>query len=264
MKSITTQSEEFRNYEKAVRYGPNWMKWYEKPRGSKRPLWERLEDQAWRGQPCFLIGGGPSLRDFDFDQLKNIDARIVAVNRAFEVAPFADMMIAIDTDLYNDIINKRVGKTKEERAGTFRAFRDFAGIKLWIDMNNMTAGVDISYLFRSPEPKIHNKMKQGIYAGNNTGVAALAFALTMRCNPIYLLGYDCYHIGKKTHFHSGYERGQATSTVKSFIPKFERLRPEVKRLGLRVINLNPKSMIRCFGFGDREKTIKEISGDPTT
>src|SRR4030042_335661 len=35
-----------------------------------RPFWEVMADGAWRGERCFIIGGGPSLPGFDFERLR--------------------------------------------------------------------------------------------------------------------------------------------------------------------------------------------------
>ena len=41
-----------------------------------------LCDGAWKGQRCFVIGGGPSLNNVDLAYLK--DELVIGVNRAFE------------------------------------------------------------------------------------------------------------------------------------------------------------------------------------
>ena len=38
-----------------------------------------LEDDTWKGRRCFIIGGGPSLRGFDFSSLKG--ELVIGVNR---------------------------------------------------------------------------------------------------------------------------------------------------------------------------------------
>ena len=49
-------------------------------------LKDSLPTGSWKGQRCFIIGGGPSLKGFDFKQLKG--EKIIAINKAFVDAPF--------------------------------------------------------------------------------------------------------------------------------------------------------------------------------
>jgi hypothetical protein len=63
------------------------------------PLHEVLDDGAWEGEPCFIIGGGPSLKGFDFNRLRG-QGRVIAINRALEYAPWADVVFFMDWKLY--------------------------------------------------------------------------------------------------------------------------------------------------------------------
>ena len=38
-----------------------------------------LNSDSWKGKRCFIIGGGPSLSDFDFDILK--DELTIGINK---------------------------------------------------------------------------------------------------------------------------------------------------------------------------------------
>ena len=89
-RNITTRSPEYQELERKQPF----YHWKEQPRGTKKPLWNFLKAGAWADEPCFLIGGGPSLQGFDFAQLEG-KGRIIAVNRSFHYVPFADMMVAM-------------------------------------------------------------------------------------------------------------------------------------------------------------------------
>ncbi|MCX5657919.1 MAG: hypothetical protein NTZ48_06855, partial [Candidatus Omnitrophica bacterium] len=45
-------------------------------------LYTHIGEKVWEGQRCFIIGGGPSLKGFDFSKLKG--ELVIAVNRAWE------------------------------------------------------------------------------------------------------------------------------------------------------------------------------------
>lgn len=225
------------------------MRWQERPRGNKKPLHSILPGQDWKDEPCFLIGGGASLLGFDFSRLLRTRARVIVCNKGFTHVPFADMIVAMDSDLYRAIHHNQLGQDVK------RQFLEFQGLKVWIDLNNYRmAGV--YYVFRENEPVIHKKVHAGVYAGNNTGVGALALACTLGCNPIYLLGYDMQLTKGKSHFHGGYHRKMTESTPRTFIHHFTRLKPAIVKRQIRVVNLNRRSGLRCFPFGEIEDAIE--------
>lgn len=255
MNAITTRSIEFLEVERAMK-GDNFMRWFEKPKGSKIPLWTKLEAGAWSGQRCFVIGGGTSLTGFDFDRLGRCGERVIVCNRGFVEAPFADIMFAMDIDLYNWIEARQIGRTREEQIAITKAFHAFKGLRVWIDMNNSTMNAPVHYVHRESRPVIHKRMKNGVFSGNNVGVGALCLAATLGASPIYLLGYDFYlqksgsGAIKRTHFHSGYPRKMVDSHVNSFVCFFDMIAPAIRRRGIEVFNLNRKSKLRSFPFAD--------------
>jgi len=224
------------------------------PKGSKKPLFSVLKGSEWRGQRCFVIGGGPSLRGFDFNRLEN-QGRIIVCNKAFLDVPFADMMIAMDSDLLRWINLGALGKTPQQKKEIKRRFLQFKGLKVWIQLgNNRMDGVHYVHSFRLPQ--ITRRFTQGIYTGNNTGLGALMAAVTLGCNPVYLLGIDGKHEGKRSHYHSGYPRPQLPQTMKSFVNHFGFVAKPIKKAGVRVINLNPRSAVKCFPFSTIDVVLK--------
>jgi len=254
-KAITTRSIEFLEIERAMK-GDNYMRWFEKPKGTKIPLWTKLEAGAWSGERCFIIAGGTSLVGFDFDRLRRARERVIVCNRGFVEAPFADIMVSMDIDLYNWLEAREIGRTQEEQIAITKAFHKFKGFRVWIDMNNSTMNAPVHYVHRESRPVIHKRMKNGVFSGNNIGVGALCLAATLGASLIYLLGYDFYLQKsaegkiKRTHFHSGYPRKMHDSHVKSFIKFFEMIAPAIRRRGISVFNLNRKSKLRIFPFAD--------------
>lgn len=257
-RAISTRSPEYQALEQERRH-PFW-KWGSPPRGNKKPLWKVLEDGAWKDIPTLLIGGGPSVRRLGlFNGGIPEGMNSIVCNKGFLYFPTATMMIAMDADFYRWLDQ---GMDKEAPLGfgpqeIRRRFYGFPGLKVWIDPNNNTMNkVYFVYKWRTPHIV---KLKQGVFPGNNIGVGALMMAGALRANPIYLAGYDFYHEGKRSHFHSGYaQRPQHVKAVNSFIKYFHRVKPEFKRSGLRVYNLNPKSRLRCFPFASWEDVKRDF------
>lgn len=88
-----------------------------------------------------------------------------------------------------------------------------------------------------------------------TGHFALEVALWLGCNPIYLIGYDCYgaHFCDSNKPEEDYQEVQADLFDQTAIQlKLEK--PEIK-----IVNLNPDSLIREF----EKKTLEEVFGETT-
>jgi hypothetical protein len=220
--------------------------------GSKKHITEVLADGAWAGHRCFIIGGGPSLRGFDFAQLKG--EKIIVINRAFEVCPFADIMFSMDNRFYNWLIRGQL-------PGSLEKFMAFKGLKIWLEVSNNSYHHGIYYVVGLPTDGFPHSLKAGIYHGNHSGYGALQLALVLGADPIYLLGYDMKHQGKATHFHSGYPSRQGAHTLLSFKSGLERLAPMIRKAGRKVINLNPDSALKCFEFGNLNEVLNDTIAD---
>jgi len=83
-----------------------------------------FEDGAWKGQRCFIVGGGESLKDFDFSKLSG--ELVIGVNRAYEKVD-CTIMFALDYKLYNWIVEGKLGQEAKEK------FNNFKGHKVWVD-----------------------------------------------------------------------------------------------------------------------------------
>lgn len=220
--------------------------------GGKRHISEVLADGAWAGHRCFIIGGGPSLRGFNFAQLKG--EKIIVINRAFEVCPFADIMFSMDNRFYNWLIRGQL-------PGSLEKFMAFKGLKVWLEVSNNNYHHGIYYVVGLPTDGFPHSLKAGIYHGNHSGYGALQLALVLGADPIYLLGYDMKHQGKQTHFHSGYPSRQGEHTLQSFKLGLDRMAPLIRKAGRKVINLNPYSALKCFEFGILEKVLNHGRND---
>ncbi len=214
-----------------------------------RMLYDVLPDGTWKGQRCFIIGGGESLRGFDFSKLKN--EMVIGVNRAFEKI---DCMInySMDYELFLWIKNGKLGPATKKK------FEDYKGYPVWIDNTGYDYPKGIFILNSSDTPAVANSMSEGLWTGTNAGFGALNLAVALGANPIYLLGFDMKgKNGRQAWWHSGYKGQQGAKVYESFISDFERIAPMLKEKGIKVINLNKESNLKAFNFGNFED-IKPI------
>jgi hypothetical protein len=192
---------------------------------------EPLREGAWKGKRAFVVGGGPSLRGFDFSRLRG--ERIIAVNRAFEFLPFAEILLSMDFRFFSD-----VRLTKE-----FQAFR---GRKIWIDTKGFPyKGVET--LKSGPADGMTARFSEGIATGGNSGHAALNLALILGADLIYLLGFDFKH-GEdgRTHFHPGYGYVDRPGKLDEYLARLEAAAPAIRASGRSVINLSQDSALKGF------------------
>jgi len=213
---------------------------------------ERLNEKIWSGGRCFLIGGGPSLRNFDFSQLDN--ELTIAINRAHEFINSPSVIFFMDKeDFYDKLMCGEFGQK------ALKKFNKSHAMKMALNISGHDYGEDIHSIPISRNPEMTFSLKDGIYDGENSGFAALNLAVCMGAKEIYLLGYDMKGDGQgnQTWFHGGYKRKGKESNYKGWIKHFKGAVPLLKQKGIEVINLNPDSALRCFEF-KQFKDIKPI------
>jgi len=216
-----------------------------------RYLYKVLPDGIWKDRRCFIVGGGPSLKGFNFSLLKG--ELTIGINRAFEKFD-PTIIFSMDSRFWTWVEEGKFGKEVTEK------FHKYKGFKVWLNTFGFPYPEDI-YLLNSAtgaEEALTFSMKEGLGHGNNSGYAALNLAICLGANPIYLLGFDMKgDNGKQKWWHDGYPQQQNEDVYKDFKSNFEKAAPKIKEAGFKVINLNPDSALRCFEFGEFED-IKPI------
>jgi len=215
---------------------------------------EFLFDGAWKGKRCFIVGGGPSLEGFNFDSLGQ--ELTIAVNRAFEYINPSVILWMDYLNFYTDLLAGKFGDKalkKFELTRSLKASLNISGYdypdEVW-SIPRTTGGGPLSM-----------SLKDGLADGDNVGYLALNLAVCLGANPIYLLGFDMKgdRAGKQAWFHSGYKNVGSDKAYERFAGNFKKAAPIIKKLGIDVINLNPKSELKCFEFGKIED-VKDLKG----
>lgn len=222
---------------------------------SNRFLYEVLPDGSWKGKPCFIVGGGPSLRNFDWDLLKG--KRTIGVNRAYEMFD-PTVIFSMDTRFLLWIKQEKYGPEATRRFAMSTAYR------VWLCTYNCRLPEEILILkvwktYGQGKRAFPATMREGIGHGHNSGYGALNLAACLGANPIYLLGFDmkyeAEHGQMQSHWHKGHPVAHQPDTVLKFIQYFPYVEREAKKMGLRIINLNPESGLDCFLKKPLEKVL---------
>lgn len=214
-------------------------------------LYDLYPDNCWQGKRCFVIGGGPSLRGFEFSKL--IGELVIGTNRVFE---HCQCQINLSCDK-SFIRNVRHG-VEPYGAEAARKYKEFKGVFVWATGKPMEhLGPEVLILLNNQRNKVTFCQQQGLMACGNSGFAAVNLACALGANPIYLLGFDMHGngMGKQAWFHGGHVNNQREMVYNQFIREFNAHHGEFKQAGFRIVNLNPDSALKCFEFAKPEDIL---------
>lgn len=178
--------------------------------------------------PAYVIGGGPSLRNFDFEQLRGRPC--YAANKGAFFAPWAEL-VSIDRDFCWNF------------AKEIQAFGDRAHLAPPDPMKDKIPG---AVYYRRDRHENPFTCGPDVLPGLNSGFAALARAIQKGHKKIALLGIDM--IPNQGHFHSGYawNPNQIDGIIRAWIDQFNSLAADCRAHGVTVINFSPASGVTGF------------------
>ncbi|GAG30397.1 unnamed protein product, partial [marine sediment metagenome] len=213
-------------------------------------------------KPCVIIGGGPCLKNFNWELLTGW--RTIGVNRAYEQFT-PTVSFSMDTRFLMWVRSGRYGKGSADRFANLKSY------KVWLITYPASLPKDIFIVpakggYTEGHYALSKKMTKGLGHGNNSGYGALNLAICLGANPVYLLGYSMKHAvwvdkdGKawtKTHWHEGHPMPQYKDTVEKFIHYYDHAAPKIKDWGIDVINLSKikDTNLRCFPIKDPREIL---------
>lgn len=203
-------------------------------------------DAAKWDYTAFIVGGGPSLMDFNWSKL---DGKfVVAINRAYEVLPNAQIVYFTDKDFWQRHKTEMLKHSGQLIRGALNPAREEQHPRVQYYHLTGKNGLD-----RKP-----GCLKHG---SNSTYAAINMLAAHMNFRTIYLLGIDMKW-GKKgdrktSHWHDGHKRIDPESAYKSFSTNFACMVQPLQQLGVTVYNINPDSALTAFP----KVTFEEVFGD---
>lgn len=175
------------------------------------------------------LGGGPSLTQADVDYCRG-KARVIAINDAYRLAPWADVLYACD------------GKWWDVHKGVM----SFEGLKFGITAaKNNPYGVT---LLRNDGPQGLCLDPRSVRVGGNSGYQAINVAVHLGARRIVLLGYDmCKGAGGRSHWFGEHPKGLGrNASYQGYLSKFPTLVAPLKQLGVEVINCTRTTVLNTF------------------
>ena len=187
----------------------------------------------WDDKPVVLVGGGPSLKGFKFDQLKSKNAYVVGVNQALFDAPCCAGVSA-------DVMFMHVRRTALESFA--KKFPIYACVPENIDPTSM---IHLDKRWK----KEFSEHPSAIHTVGSSGFAALNIAYMKKAKRIILLGFDygVLNRGKDHHYHHKYPwHRRTTGEWPRWAAGYESALPQLRAANIEVINASPQSAIKAF------------------
>jgi hypothetical protein len=193
--------------------------------------------REWKGQTTFILGGGPSLlaaaQIVDLkDELRRY-GRIIAINDAFLLSPYADVLFFADIEWFDDNKNdlsRFEGGRIITRCCPSPDWQRYVKRPICRVARNMAVGLSK-----------HSCAVAGWCGGSNATNLAYLFGSTR----IVLLGFDM----KGKNWHQRHKRDKKPDCYKQdFIPHFLRMAKCLQKERITVINTTKGSAMTCFPY----------------
>ena len=181
--------------------------------------------REWEGERCFVIAGGRSVKD-QAAMIPKLRGRIIAIKQSVQLRPDADVMLLAARDDWFVCRDY---------------FRLYRGPRIICRSNYPRMPVGTLYLRRSKEALSRNPELVG---GLDAGATALNLAALFGAKEIIILGLDMVQ--------GRWMKNHPTMPVipdwhfKMHIEGLQRMAPELKHDGVRVINCSPITAVEVF------------------
>lgn len=194
-----------------------------------------------------IVASGLSLKDFNFNKLRDIGSFIITVNGSGAFVPFADAWFTLDPwglqgpQLPPKPFNGALYAAVPDNYGTPEAIREHRQIPT----------ADVTYLHRIQYKYGLSENPSSICTGNS-GFGAFGLAYHMRPHKILLLGMDC----GMGYYYTSHKRNRSLGHV----PKlFNESLKQMRDADIKVINGSPNSKITCFPRYSIDHALKVIT-----
>ncbi len=194
--------------------------------------------KLWPGSTIVCIGTGPSLTQADVDFCRE-KARVIVVNDAYKLAPWADVLYACDVKWWT----------------WHKGVPDFQGIKYRLGGHpnlfpNVAVLKNLGRIGLSLDP-------HGVMAGYNSGYQAIGVAAHLGAAKIVLLGYDMGQQPKGPSHFFGEHRDKTRPPYAACIQAFRTLPAPLLAAGIDIVNCSRQTALGWFRKEPLEAVLVE-------
>lgn len=193
----------------------------------------------WTGKAAYIVGGGPSLRGFDFSRLDG-KGIVIGVNKVAFRMPRCDVFFTLDQTFSRHCRSEIVEFIKRGGEAVLAMPPNEAGHK---QIEGAT------YVIRRRNAGLSDDPRD-IY-GVNSGYGALGLAYQRNPAAIGLLGFDmAYDEEGNTHWHEGYawHARQNGKFMARWALAFDRAQQQLKAKGIDVVNFTGPTGSKITNF----------------
>ena len=200
-----------------------------------------LNNLKFDSDEIFILGGGTSLENFDFDLLRN--KITLGINKSF-LEFESTLNYSMDSIFYDKIHKDLHIRDKWLNSKSIKLFLSPLEMKKFQN--------DVYIIKRCLKQNVHNEgIQKGIYGGSNSAFGAIQLSIALGFKKIYLLGYDFCISNDKTHWHEGYNNRDINDfqvQLDRYLKQIELFSDIWEKLGVNIFNCNPNSKLKCFSF----------------
>ena len=184
------------------------------------------------GQTVVIAASGPSLTGWDLDQVRAAPLPLVVVNNTWQLAPWADLLVAMDTAWW-----RHYGEA---------AAAGFGGLRVGFTASCTKFGAQAS---------VYGHIVSNF---GNSGAAAIAVAVRARAAELLLLGYDAGFDADRMHWHPDHPRplNNPQASVHRWPAQFGRVAEHARRAGVRIVNCSRRTALECFDRQPLEEALR--------
>jgi hypothetical protein len=196
---------------------------------------QRLPDwyQDWSNDFCIIIAGGPSAKDYDYQNFRDA-GKFIVVNNSWALAPWADVILCADGRWWGFY---------------YQDIKELPAIKVTLDQATAThyPQVHLLKLIRSKRTLLVDEPGTVGLLGNS-GSYALNLAVQFKCKKIILCGFD-FHINNGMHWHGKHVKGlnnPLAVRLEHWRKLLDHEAGTLQKLGVEVINASKISALQKY------------------
>lgn len=205
----------------------------------------RLEraERRWSGR-CIVAASGPSLTPEVAELCRN--ERVVAVNDAYRLLPWAEVTYACDTAWWEIHHEAAAGERWTSHSLSPKNDKTMVADRLGLRVIEGRGNVGFSR-----DPGYIN------YA-SNSGFQAVNLALLWGADPVVLIGFDMREVDGKSHFFGRHKPPLRDSAQwNTWIGNFAKAAEMLWHPRPTIINATPGSALKCFPMGALADVLRD-------
>jgi hypothetical protein len=195
-------------------------------------------EPIWKGETCYIVGGGPSLLTQPIDVLAG--NKVIAINSSYAVVPEAQFVVFADMRWWCEHIKKR-------------DWRNYRG-KI-ISCSASASGPNLFSMQRKTTPGLADDPGT-LMVKNTTLTAAINLAVHLGVSKIVLLGIDqCKAPDGRTHHHAPHPWKQTPDCYARQSSDLPRVAKDLQERGIECVNASPGSALKLWPIVDLQDHV---------